>query len=98
MNILSHIRLPLSDGSGNYGPGGQGGYGRGGGFKRGGGPQRRHIEVPESVIEERIQRERPCRTLFIRNVKASVMSSRRLERLLFENKLKLMRFYSFRAV
>ncbi|KAI0094536.1 hypothetical protein BDY19DRAFT_913285 [Irpex rosettiformis] len=57
------------DGPGNYGPGGQGGYGRGGANKRGGGAQRRHIEIPESIIEERIQRERPCRTLFIRNVK-----------------------------
>jgi hypothetical protein len=34
-------------------------------------PPRREEKVPDSVIEERIQRERPCRTLFIRNVKAS---------------------------
>ena len=27
----------------------------------------------EPIIEECIQRERPCRTLFIRNIKASVM-------------------------
>ena len=26
----------------------------------------------DSIIEERIQRERPCRTLFIRNIKASL--------------------------
>lgn len=29
-------------------------------------------KVHDSIIEERIQRERPCRTLFIRNIKASV--------------------------
>jgi len=36
-------------------------------------PQRRERDdkVHESIIEERIQRERPCRTLFIRNIKAS---------------------------
>lgn len=28
-------------------------------------------KVHDSIIEERIQRERPCRTLFIRNIKAS---------------------------
>lgn len=28
-------------------------------------------KVQDSIIEERIQRERPCRTLFIRNIKAS---------------------------
>ena len=38
------------------------------------GPKReRDDKVHESIIEERIQRERPCRTLFIRNIKASVM-------------------------
>ena len=45
------------------------GYGRGG-------PRRpvrkeRDDKVHDSIIEERIQRERPCRTLFIRNIKAS---------------------------
>lgn len=61
--------IPLSDGPGNFGHGG--GFGRGG--KRGG-PMRREKEdkVHDSIIEERIQRERPCRTLFIRNIKASV--------------------------
>jgi hypothetical protein len=40
------------------------------------GPKReRDDKVHESIIEERIQRERPCRTLFIRNIKASVMSN-----------------------
>ena len=49
-----------------------GGYGRH--TRRGGAPRGRDKEdkLPESVIEERIQREKPCRTLFIRNVKASV--------------------------
>lgn len=56
------------DGSGsNYG--GAGGLNRP--MKRG--PRReRDDKVHESIIEERIQRERPCRTLFIRNIKASV--------------------------
>ncbi|KAF5384968.1 hypothetical protein D9615_001162 [Tricholomella constricta] len=46
------------------------GYGRGGGVRR---PVRkeRDDKVHDSIIEERIQRERPCRTLFIRNIKAS---------------------------
>lgn len=46
------------------------GYGRGGGTRR---PVRkeRDDKVHDSIIEERIQRERPCRTLFIRNIKAS---------------------------
>jgi len=44
------------------------GYGRGGGVRR---PvrQQRDDKVHDSIIEERIQRERPCRTLFIRNIK-----------------------------
>lgn len=59
MVVLRPIAL---DGSGsNYG-----GFGR---QKRGGAPRR---ERDESIIEERIQRERPCRTLFIRNIKASL--------------------------
>ena len=32
----------------------------------------RDDKVHDSIIEERIQRERPCRTLFIRNIKASL--------------------------
>ena len=32
----------------------------------------RDDKVHDSIIEERIQREKPCRTLFIRNIKASV--------------------------
>ena len=45
------------------------GYGRGGTRR----PVRkeRDDKVHDSIIEERIQRERPCRTLFIRNIKAS---------------------------
>ncbi|KAH9920199.1 uncharacterized protein BXZ73DRAFT_52250 [Epithele typhae] len=39
-------------------------------------PPRREREdkAHDSIIEERIQRERPCRTLFIRNIKASPTS------------------------
>lgn len=33
----------------------------------------REDKVHDSIIEERIQRERPCRTLFIRNIKASTL-------------------------
>lgn len=33
----------------------------------------REDKVHDSIIEERIQRERPCRTLFIRNIKASLI-------------------------
>lgn len=37
------------------------------------GPRKeRDDKVHDSIIEERIQRERPCRTLFIRNIKASL--------------------------
>ncbi|KAI0778670.1 hypothetical protein BD413DRAFT_114435 [Trametes elegans] len=48
----------------NYNQGG--GYGR---FQKR--PQRRERDdkVHDSIIEERLQRERPCRTLFIRNIK-----------------------------
>jgi hypothetical protein len=34
----------------------------------------RDDKVHDSIIEQRIQRERPCRTLFIRNIKASASS------------------------
>lgn len=33
--------------------------------------RQRDDKVHDSIIEERLQRERPCRTLFIRNIKAS---------------------------
>jgi hypothetical protein len=58
--------LLLSDGTG-YSDGGFGNRSA----KR---PQRRERDdkVHDSIIEERIQRERPCRTLFIRNIKASI--------------------------
>lgn len=36
-----------------------------------GGHREKDDKVHDSIIEERIQRERPCRTLFIRNIKAS---------------------------
>lgn len=53
-----------------------GGYEQGGGS--GGRTQKRFQRPPReekdnSIIEDRIQRERPCRTLFIRNIKASCM-------------------------
>ncbi|KAL4252486.1 hypothetical protein ABKN59_002711 [Abortiporus biennis] len=68
------------EGYGSYeddaGPYGQGQYGRpqnrrgGGGGAVGGAPRReRDDKVHDSIIEERINRERPCRTLFIRNIK-----------------------------
>jgi hypothetical protein len=70
--LTSH-RIFSLDGSGpSYGS--PGGYGARL-LKRG--PKReRDDKVHESIIEERIQRERPCRTLFIRNIKASVMLNR----------------------
>ncbi|KAG8886577.1 hypothetical protein FRB98_001225 [Tulasnella sp. 332] len=43
--------------------------GRGRGAARGGRPRHRDDKVHDSIIEERINRERPCRTLFIRNIK-----------------------------
>ncbi|TBU34420.1 hypothetical protein BD311DRAFT_746126 [Dichomitus squalens] len=62
------------DGSGqNYNQGGRGGYNNRFQQKR---PQRRERDdkVHDSIIEERIQRERPCRTLFIRNIKYETSS------------------------
>jgi hypothetical protein len=62
-----------SDGTGpSYG--GPGGYGAR--LPKRGLKRERDDKVHESIIEERIQRERPCRTLFIRNIKASVMLNR----------------------
>ena len=49
-------------------------YGRGGSPAKRGVRRERDDKVHESIIEERIQRERPCRTLFIRNIKASLES------------------------
>lgn len=42
--------------------------------RRGGRPPRRNDEekAHDPLIEERLQRERPCRTLFIRNIKVSL--------------------------
>ena len=61
----------LLDGQGGSNWGGQG-YGRpkGRGQRNAAG---RDDKVHDSLIEERIQRERPCRTLFIRNIKASLI-------------------------
>jgi hypothetical protein len=49
------------------------GFNRNNAGRRPGPPVRkdRDDKVHDSIIEERIQRERPCRTLFIRNIKAS---------------------------
>ncbi|KAL5519435.1 hypothetical protein ACEPAH_1118 [Sanghuangporus vaninii] len=70
---------PYDDSPGSYNDQGYGSYedgpssrgGRGG--RRGGGPglppPRSRDEKPDPIIEERIMRERPCRTLFIRNIK-----------------------------
>lgn len=65
--IVSHRRFPRADGS-NYG-----GYGR---QPKRGIRRERDDKVHDSIIEERIQRERPCRTLFIRNIKASLTFER----------------------
>ncbi|KAF8915091.1 hypothetical protein CPB85DRAFT_1218204 [Mucidula mucida] len=52
--------------------GDSGGYGQGGARRPPPPPRKdREDKVHDSIIEERIQRERPCRTLFIRNIKAS---------------------------
>ena len=69
--LTSHQIFPL-DGTGP-GYGGPGGYGAR--LPKRGPKRERDDKVHESIIEERIQRERPCRTLFIRNIKASVMSN-----------------------
>ncbi|CDO73137.1 hypothetical protein BN946_scf185007.g192 [Trametes cinnabarina] len=66
-HLLTFVGRLLSDDAGqNYEQGGNNGR-----FQKR--PQRREREekVHDSIIEERIQRERPCRTLFIRNIKAS---------------------------
>ncbi|KAG2118156.1 uncharacterized protein F5147DRAFT_742805 [Suillus discolor] len=61
-----------AQGYGNYEDGSDANYDEGGFGMR---PQRRTVrrerddKVHDSIIEERIQRERPCRTLFIRNIK-----------------------------
>ena len=65
---LTCVNLPSLDGPGSYE---QDGYGRG--QKRGTPRRERDDKVHDSIIEDRIQRERPCRTLFIRNIKASHM-------------------------
>jgi hypothetical protein len=70
--LTSHQIFLLDDGTGP-GYGGPGGYGAR--LPKRGPKRERDDKVHESIIEERIQRERPCRTLFIRNIKASVMSN-----------------------
>ncbi|OAX42095.1 hypothetical protein K503DRAFT_407448 [Rhizopogon vinicolor AM-OR11-026] len=63
---------PQSDGYTQSYDGPEGNFDDGGFGMR---PQRRNVrrerddKVHDSIIEERIQRERPCRTLFIRNIK-----------------------------
>lgn len=68
LQCLTNIRSVL-DGAGSTFNNEEDGYGRGGARR----PVRkeRDDKVHDSIIEERIQRERPCRTLFIRNIKAS---------------------------
>ncbi|KAJ7508675.1 hypothetical protein B0H11DRAFT_2153090 [Mycena galericulata] len=76
MAPYSNYEAPVQDSyyqnqNNNYGAGGSNfddGFGRGGGRRP---PVRkeRDDKVHDSIIEERIQRERPCRTLFIRNIK-----------------------------
>jgi len=69
-NFLTSITPQLDDTTNGYDDD-AGGYSRG--------PRRppmrkdRDDKVHDSIIEERIQRERPCRTLFIRNIKASAV-------------------------
>ncbi|KAH9929719.1 uncharacterized protein B0H18DRAFT_995881 [Fomitopsis serialis] len=76
--------------NGNFDASGPGQYGQGygdnfeddsGGYDQsgfGGRPKRvqrpREEKVHDSIIEDRIQRERPCRTLFIRNIKYETSS------------------------
>lgn len=60
------IYYPVSDGAGS-------GY-NDQGARRPPVRKERDDKVHDSIIEERIQRERPCRTLFIRNIKASRIS------------------------
>ena len=75
MKRLTSPRIFSLDGSGpSYGS--PGGYGAR--LPKRGPKRERDDKVHESIIEERIQRERPCRTLFIRNIKASVMLNRTL--------------------
>ncbi len=66
--LISHRIFSLDGPSQSYG--GPGGYGAR--LPKRGPKRERDDKVHESIIEERIQRERPCRTLFIRNIKASV--------------------------
>ncbi|KAI0652352.1 hypothetical protein C8Q79DRAFT_92821 [Trametes meyenii] len=60
-------------------------------------PQRRERDdkVHDSIIEERIQRERPCRTLFIRNIKYETSSDD--VRLLFEEHGEIKTFFDLIA-
>jgi hypothetical protein len=69
--LTSH-QIFLLDGTG---PGFDGPGGYGARLPKRGPKRERDDKVHESIIEERIQRERPCRTLFIRNIKASAMSN-----------------------
>ena len=66
--LISHQIFSLDGAGQSYG--GPGGYGAR--LPKRGPKRERDDKVHESIIEERIQRERPCRTLFIRNIKASV--------------------------
>ncbi|RPD65059.1 hypothetical protein L227DRAFT_571508 [Lentinus tigrinus ALCF2SS1-6] len=52
----------------------QGGYGNGNRYQKRHPRRERDDKVHDSIIEERLQRERPCRTLFIRNIKYETSS------------------------
>lgn len=66
LSVISPRFLPFrSDQTPSYS---QGGFGDHPPPKR---PMRRDDKVHDSLIEERIGRERPCRTLFIRNIKVN---------------------------
>ncbi|KAI0035125.1 hypothetical protein K488DRAFT_43981 [Vararia minispora EC-137] len=62
------------------------------------GPRReRDDKLHESIIEERIQRERPCRTLFIRNIKASYLPLGEEVRHIFEEHGEVKTFFDLIA-
>jgi hypothetical protein len=68
-NAVSHVRFYFSDGAGARAPYDYGAYSAP--------PDTpvppRDEKVHDSLISDRVNRERPCRTLFIRNIKASAL-------------------------
>lgn len=69
--FLTSISFQLDGAANGYDDDDSGGYSRG--SRRPAMRKDRDDKVHDSIIEERIQRERPCRTLFIRNIKASTI-------------------------